>query len=642
MMFAGGDQPTGRRILPEKDQATRERPLGELLIESQYITSEQLERALRVQSKLKKKKRIGRILIELGYVSEDDMRTLLEKYSRQVRLGDLLVEREFITPSTLEKALEMQKLHPNMKLGQILVKEKFLTEKTFCDALALYLNMERGVPDFKRLDWNLLKKVAIGFLEQNHVLPYYLEGDDLVVLVGENYDKTSLETLTGIFDRSLKLKLCTSSELDAIIQYIKDRPTNSNLRPLMSSTDDQSVAGMLDRYITKAIDMGASDIHFEPMDSHTRVRYRIDGRLMQIDTFARDLHVSFVARTKIVADADISEKRNHQDGKAHVSYHGHPIDLRFSMYVTVHGECVVVRILNPVSNLLGLDALALSKYNYDRYVDEVVLASSGIVLVTGPTGSGKTTTLYSTLQYQLEDGYKIVTVEDPVEYMLHGLIQCSVDERAGRTFSSSLRHIMRQDPDVIVLGEMRDLESAQMAIHASMTGHKVYSTFHTEDATSSLIRLVHMGIEGFMVAGTVLAVVAQRLVRRTCTYCREPYVPNTRYLRRMGVSPQVLKTHDFMRGRGCERCHHTGFQGRVPIHELMIAEERVRDGILRDVSNYQIRELAVRHAGMVTMAEDALYKVFKNQTTFEEIVRSVPITTTPRDINQILKIVEHV
>lgn len=622
------------------EDEVQEKPIGELLLEAELITDEELEHALRVQKKLKRKKRIGRVLVELGYLTEEAMRDLLERYSRQLRLGDLLVEREFLTPTELERALEMQKAQPNLKLGQLLVKEKFLTEKTFCDALALYLNIERVIPDFKRLDWSLLSKVSLSFMEQNRVLPYHLYESGLQVLVTEAHDHYALDTLNTIYGDDVIPGLCTVGELDAVLQYIKERPASSDVRPLIEDGRDQSVAAMLDRYISEAIGMGASDIHIEPMESLTRVRYRIDGQLISRHNFPRDKHKSFVARTKIISGADIAEQRNHQDGKAQVAYRGHPVDLRFSIYVTVHGECVVIRILNPVTNLMGLDSLGLSKYNYTRYADEVILSATGIVLVTGPTGSGKTTTLYSTLQYQLEDGHKIVTVEDPVEYILQGMIQCSVDNRVGRTFTTSLRHIMRQDPDIIVLGEMRDLESAEIAIHASLTGHKVYSTFHTEDATGALGRLVQMGIEKYMVSSTVLAVIAQRLVRRICSYCRETYVPNVKHLRRLSVSPKVLKTHEFKRGRGCERCHGTGYSGRVPIHELLVMDDRVRDAILRDASNYQIREMAINHAGMVTMAEDALFKIFQMETTFEEVVGKVPITTPPRDIQQIMRILE--
>lgn len=622
------------------DGQPREKPIGELLVESGSVKRSQLDHALRVQGKLKKKKRIGRVLVELGYITEDAMRDLLKQYSRRVRLGDLLVEREFLDPNELERALAAQKLQPNLRLGEILVNEKFLTEKTFCDALALYLNMDRIAPDFKRLDWGILGKVSISFLEQNQVLPYIRQTDELLVLVSESHQKSSLTTLRDIFSCKVRPALCTRSELQAVLLYIRERPSSQSVRDLNEDAKDTSVSAMLDRFISKGIEMGASDIHVEPMDNLSRVRFRVDGQLLSFATFPKDLHKSFTARAKIVAGADIAEMRNHQDGKAQVAYRGHPVDLRFSLYVTVHGECLVIRILNPVTNLMGLDSLGLSKYNFARYTDEVILSSTGIVLTTGPTGSGKTTTLYSTLQYQLEDGSKIITVEDPVEYILPGLVQCSVDERAGRTFTDSLRHIMRQDPDVIVLGEMRDVESAEIAIHASLTGHKVYSTFHTEDATGALVRLVQMGIESYMVSSTVLAVLAQRLLRRICSFCRETYVPNIKHLRRLGVSPSVLKINDFKHGHGCDRCHGTGYLGRVPIHELLIMDDRVRDGILRDVSNFQVRELAVKHAGMVTMAEDALYKVFMQETTFEEVISRVPITSELRDYQQISHILE--
>lgn len=624
----------------ESPDSPRERPLGELLVEEAAVTREQLDRALRIQSKLKTKKRVGRILIELGFLTEDGLEAVMHKYARRIRFGDLLVEREYVTPEELDTALALQKENPSLKLGQVLVRERIITETSLCEALALYLKMERGTADFRKLDWNLVKKVSLSFLEQNRALPFQKRDDGVVVLVTENYSRNAKPVLEGIFSEPLIFALVTEGELNNMFQYLKEKPKTDNVRQLKVDMRAGTVSALLDQVVAEAIEAGASDIHIEPMDSLGRIRFRIDGSLVQMHTYAIDQNAALMARIKVLSDCDIAERRNHQDGKFQVAFKGHPIDLRVSIFVTVHGESAVIRILNPFSSLLGLDSLGLSRKNLERYEDELISPATGIVLVTGPTGSGKTTTLYGTLQYQLEEGEKIVTVEDPVEYIIPEIVQCSVDERSGRTFSTSLKAIMRQDPDIIVLGEIRDLESAAIAIQASMTGHKVYATFHTEDATGALVRLIQMGVERYLVASTVLGVVGQRLVRRICSHCKEPRVPQVRYLRRLGLSPKILSSREFFYGRGCKHCYSTGYSGRVPIQEILIMEDRIRDAVLRDAGSYQIRKLAVEHAGLVTMAEDGVYKVGNNLTTFDEIVHQVPISGPVRPMSQIVELME--
>ncbi|MBO1317914.1 GspE/PulE family protein [Acanthopleuribacter pedis] len=621
------------------EEQPRERPIGEILVEEGIVSREQLDRALRIQQKLKSKRRIGRILIELDFVKESDLDEIMIKYARKIRLGDLLVEREFITPTDLEEALLAQKKYPGKRIGEVLVLERKLTEKTLCDAISLYRKIERVIPDFRKVDLDLVDKISMNFLEQNFILPYRVIEGELLIVVTEDYRDTINPVLKGIYDLPFRFGLATPTELETIFRYLQNRPKQTNARELETKHADSSVAGLVDDIIKEGIEKGASDIHIEPMDTVTRVRYRVDGHLVEHQHFALERNASVITRIKVLAECDISERRKHQDGKFQVNFHGHPIDCRVSIFVTVHGESVVVRILNPFSGLVDLDSLGFGRRNLERYVDEVIASSAGIVLITGPTGSGKTTTLYSTLQYQLVGGNKIVTVEDPVEYIIPEIVQCSVDKRAGRTFSSSLKAIMRQDPDVIVLGEIRDLESANIAIHASMTGHKVYATFHTEDTTGGLVRLVQMGVERYLVSSTVLAVVSQRLVRRICNQCKQNYIPKARLLRRVGLPPSLLTTREFVTGSGCAHCLNTGYAGRLGIHELLILEEHVRDAVLRDASTFKIREIALAEAALIPMAEDGIAKVWSNQTTLEEVLKFIPVSTKVRPINQLLEMV---
>lgn len=621
-------------------QEKPQKRFGELLVENSVITEVQLDRALRIQGKLKKKKRIGRVLVELGYVTDEELRDLLSRYSQQVRLGDILVEYEFLSPEDLERALTVQKGQSGLRLGDVLVQEKMITAQRLCDALALYLGMRRLSPDPKQIQWELLEKVSLSFLAQNKVLPYQETKGGVLALVASDFQRESLDTLRSIFDADVELALASDAELESVFKFIRERPEISSYRSLIERGQDDDIPYLVDRWISRAVGKGASDIHVEPMDTHTRIRFRIDGKLQVAGSLAKDLHRAFVTRIKVLANCDIAEQRKHQDGKTSVLFQGYPVDLRISIFVTIHGESAVIRILNPFSNLMSVEDLGFPPKLLERYMDEVVSAAAGIVLFTGPTGSGKTTTLYATLSCQLSDDFKVVTVEDPVEYIIPEMMQCGVDEKAGRGFSESLRNIVRQDPDVIVLGEIRDLESAKVANHAAMTGHKVYSTFHTVDATSALIRLAQMGVENYLVASNVLAVVAQRLVRRICVNCRQAYVPQAKSMRRFGMAPSALKTKEFYRGRGCEMCNLTGYKGRVAIQELLIMEEYVRDGVLRDLSNFQIRDIAMKQAGMVTLAEDALYKINQDLTTFEEVVAGIPILTQPRPLSQIIRFAE--
>ncbi|MCB1051062.1 MAG: Flp pilus assembly complex ATPase component TadA [Acidobacteria bacterium] len=625
---------------PQTAEQEDVKPLGQILVESGLVDEAQLERALRIQGKLKKPKRLGRVLIEMGVVTEADLYATLEKHARKVRLGDILIEHEFLTPEALDQALAVQKQSPHLKLGEILVQERLISASRLCDALALFNGRPRLRPEIRDISSDLLTRVSLNFLEQNKVLPYRIENKRLTVAIGETHNPTALESIANIFELPIDLGYSTDQEIITVVRYLREKPSTSDYRSLLAKGTDNDIPFLVDKWIAEAAKHNASDLHIEPMDTHTRIRLRIDGKMVIVGTLPKSQHAAFVSRIKVLSNCDLAEHRNHQDGKAKVSFNNQPIDLRVAIYVTVNGEAVTLRLLNPVSTTTGLDELGFLPKTLDRFLDEAVLASSGIILVTGPTGSGKTTALYATLQYQISPEIKVVTVEDPVEFMIPEMQQCSVDEKAGRTFANTLRNMVRQDPDIIVLGEIRDLESAEIAIQAAMTGHKVYATLHTEDAVGALFRLGQMGVEPYLVASNVQAILAQRLVRRICVHCRKPYIPNPRIMRKLGVAPTILKTKDFLKGTGCEHCFDLGYKGRLAIHELLLTEERIRDALMRQASTYQIRELALKHAGLVTMAEDGLYKAFMDLTTLEEVIDQCPVLTTPRALNQISRLVE--
>jgi type IV pilus assembly protein PilB len=315
---------------------------------------------------------------------------------------------------------------------------------------------------------------------------------------------------------------------------------------------------------------------------------------------------------------------------------GKELDLRASFYVTVHGENTVLRILDRTKNLVSLDELGFAPQMLRRYIDNVLEAASGILLVTGPTGSGKTTTLYSSLEYANDPAKKVITCEDPVEYIIPGIVQCSINEKVGPTFADTLRSIVRQDPDTIVLGEIRDHLSAQTAIESALTGHKVYSTLHTEDAVSAMLRLVEMKLEPYLVASTLSAVLAQRLVRRVCSQCQEEHQPDSRILRILGVRREDMHGYSFTRGRGCDNCHGSGYRGRLGVYELLIISDAMREALIAQAPTHELRRLALVTEGYVSLLEDGIGKAMKGETTFEEILDKVPRTSPPRRVAEIL------
>jgi len=343
-----------------------------------------------------------------------------------------------------------------------------------------------------------------------------------------------------------------------------------------------------------------------------------------------------ISRIKVLAECNITEHQRHQGGRFMFKIGVREFDLRMSVYVTVHGESVVMRILNKQTGIIGLEGLGMSPTMRERFRNDVLDVPTGVVLITGPTGSGKTTTLYSSLEYSNTIDTKIITAEDPVEYMIDGIIQCSIYDKIGRTFESTLREIVRQDPDIIVLGEIRDRVTAETAIQAALTGHKVYSTFHTEDTIGGLLRLIDMQIETFLISSTVISVVAQRLLRRICGFCAAPYAPSQHEIERLGLKTEEVRDLELKKGRGCKNCNYTGYFGRIAVYELLILNEEIKEAILAKRPAHIIRRISTETTGLVSMREDGLAKVVRGQTTFEEVFTQTPNTFDTRPLRQIL------
>ena len=483
-----------------------------------------------------------------------------------------------------------------------------------------------------------LQRLSPQYMRQYRFCPLTVEDGVLVVACADPTDPTIVDDLRGSLGLDVRLAVATeTSILEAIERYFgagstavqkvietigdEDRGDEAGGEDLSSLRDmafDAPVVRLVNLLIENAIKANASDVHIEPYEDTLRVRYRIDGVLFDAETPPKRLRAAITSRIKIMAELNIAERRLPQDGRIRMGLEGRRLDLRVSTIPTLHGESIVMRILDRAAILMPLDSLGFEERNR-RAIERIIGLPHGMLLVTGPTGSGKTTTLYAALDKINSPSRKIITIEDPVEYQLRGVNQIHVKPKIGLTFAAGLRHIVRQDPDVIMVGEIRDLETADIGIHAALTGHLVFSTLHTNDAPGALTRLLDMGVEPYLVASVLEGVLAQRLVRLICSACRKPYEPDPGELRALGVD-RVPATARLSRGLGCEECRGTGYRGRTGIYEFMIMTEELRGLTLRKTPGHEIRQHAIA-AGMSTLRQDGWEKCCLGVTTLEEVLR---------------------
>lgn len=389
-----------------------------------------------------------------------------------------------------------------------------------------------------------------------------------------------------------------------------------------------------------AIQLDASDIHIETLHDKVRVRFRRDGVLFPFKQFDKAKGPCLIGRLKVLSQADIAERRRHQDGKFEFKdpSSGAVIDIRCSFYISIYGEKVCLRILKRKALFLNINETTMAPAVLERFKQDALDIPTGVVLITGPTGSGKTTTLYSCVDYLNNNEVSIITAEEPVEYVIDGITQCSLNPKIGLTFEETLRHMVRQDPDVIVLGEIRDNLSAEAAIQAALTGHKVLTTFHTEDTIGGLLRLMNMNIESFLISSTIISVLAQRLLRRVCLQCAQPYQPNPLELLRFNLQSSDLQNENFQIGKGCEQCAYTGYHGRIGVYELLVLNERVKDAILSNRPSFEIRRISIETSGLITLQEDGIDKASLGLTTLLEVQRMLPHVEKPRPLQEIKRL----
>ena len=563
-------------------------------------------------------RRLGQILVDMGFIDDDQLEMLVDEHEQQpgTQIGKVAEDMGLVTDSQIAHALAEQFNIQIVDLGEIQISSETLDEVT--ETMA---QMYRVVP--VQLDCNTLS-VATANPENITVadeLRTFLGRDiqllvttdtELQRLLDEFYD-SERETIESIVE-----ELEHDQELKEQIEALSgDGPID--LTGAEALADSVPVRRLLNMVLLLAIKDHASDIHFEPFEDEFRIRIKADGVLYEMVPPPRHLAFAITTRIKVMSNLDIAERRLPQDGRIELVVGGHPVDLRVSVMPTMFGESVVMRILDRSVVSLDLEMVGMNEETITTF-REVIEKPNGIVLVTGPTGSGKTTTLYSALSElnKMED--KLITTEDPVEYDIDGIIQIPIDHEIGFTFASCLRAILRQDPDKVLVGEIRDIETAEIAVQASLTGHLVFSTLHTNDAPSTITRMKDMGIPTFLITATVEAILAQRLVRRICSQCREEIEPTEDMLAQLGLKSGELGDKKFYRGHGCDHCNNVGYKGRVGLFELMIMNDEIRSMIMANESTDLIRETA-RQNGMVTLRDAGESFIWDGTTTAEEVIR---------------------
>lgn len=554
-------------------------------------------------------------------------------------LGEILVVMGLIPPEALEAALLEQESTHDLRLGEILVEQGKLSEEKLARALSVQLEM----PFYEKLDVNaisdeLIQRVPISFARGRQILPIGRSGEVVLAALADPVDTEALDDIALLLDTRVSPVVAKPSDIADAINKVYDRATELSRQAVEglekasdeesdeldvqdllddSASDDAPIIRFVNALLRDAVKSRASDIHIESYERSVVVRNRIDGLLYKKVEAPKHAQSPIVARVKIMAGLNIAEKRLPQDGRIRRRIAGKDIDVRVSTIPTAHGERIVMRILDRSSVLLSLEDLGFSRSNFENF-EHLITRPHGIILVSGPTGSGKTTTLYAALAKINKPDINILTVEDPVEYQLPGIGQMQVNAKIDLSFASGLRAFLRQDPDVIMVGEIRDRETAEIAIQASLTGHLVLSTVHTNDAPGAVTRLVEMGVEPFLVSSTLIGVLAQRLVRTLCPACKTSYEASAEQMRKLRIKPQPGL--QFWADTGCDECLNTGYRGRAGIYELLLVDDEVRPLILNNVDAGSIKRKAVE-GGMRTLLMDGVDKVLSGKTTPEEVLR---------------------
>lgn len=563
------------------------------------------------------------------------------------RLGEMLIDEGLISHERLTQALEEQK-KAGLKLGQFLTRMGIVNESQIIDLLSRQLKISRYHPDEYPLEMDLADHFTIEVAQKHQISPLKKKGRLLTIAMVDPLDINALDYIEVLTNSEVEPVVCSERELNQLISSLYG--TQSGLGTIMENMEIktqeegqqeaqpdkeevqvaslQDMAGeapvvrLANSIFAQAIRDGASDVHISPQQNSVQLRFRIDGKLMDVPSPPKSLFLPIIARMKILSNMDITISRIPQDGRFTLKLDKKEINVRVSTIPTIYGENMVLRLLDTSGGVYSLDRLGMNVADMEK-INQVSHKPYGMILSTGPTGSGKSTSLYAILNSINKPDINIMTLEDPVEYRINNIRQIQLNRRAGMTFAGGLRSILRQDPDVIMVGEIRDPETAAISVQAAQTGHRVLSTVHTNDAAGAISRFVDMGIEPFLVSSVLLVSFAQRLVRTVCPYCKESYEPSEKALASLGIDPKDAQNANFQRGRGCYQCKNTGYKGRTGIFEVLVNDETVQEMILRRAPSQDIARAAVEAGNLRTLQKDAAQKVLKGVTTLEEALASV-------------------
>ncbi len=605
-----------------------------LLLNLNLVNDKQVLHAERIRSKLATPVPLLNVLKDLEVITDEMIRKAMLDSSSSIRIGELLVELGYLSETDLTAAFNIQKeKEKDLKLGEILIKYNFIDEKLFNRILSIQLGFPLIDVNMSVVDKQQFKRIPLRVAMEHNFVPLLTDDDSQLVAFNDPLDKKSITVARKILGSDFRCAIGEKQALQDTIKLLGSLESGKKI-----NVDTKTVVGIANSILLAALENDASDVHIEPFVDRLQIRFREDGVLRHYKDFSTDIIPALTSRLKIMCDADIAEKRRHQGGRILFQHDEGKIDVRVSFYVTVHGEKIVLRLLKQKKELMDIHSIGMSPNMLNRFLEDAVYQPSGVLLVTGPTGSGKTSTVYSCINHIKNPQISIITAEEPVEYVMDGIAQCSIDPKINLTFEETLRHIVRQDPDIIVIGEIRDLSSAEMAMQSALTGHKVLSTFHTEDSIGGLIRLLNMDIAPFLISSTVVSVLAQRLLRRVCPSCATEVKLTPQQLQRLGCNPSDLNGTTFKKGRGCAECKQTGYKGRVGVFELLVLNELVRDAILEQKTSHEIRQISIEHSGLVTLLEDGLLKAANGITSVDELLRCLPKLSTPRPLVEIRRL----
>ena len=619
--------------------------VGEILLAQGHINQAQLDHALSQHQTTGIS--LGTVLVKLGFIDEDTLNNVLGKqleFSQRKRIGEILVDQGYISQAQLEEGLSKQK-SMNLPLGKALVKLGYIEEGKLLDVLAAQLDLQHIVLENFKFNSAITQLISEEMARSYKVIPLYENQGVLTVAMVDPTNLRSLDHIKFKTGKDVEPVICTEAEIlvaigrayagqkeqlrdligggedaDLVLEGGHDAADDGDDDKLVGDEEGRQIIKIVNLIVSEAIRMGASDVHMEPQEKNMRIRYRIDGELLEQNPIPARLMIQIISRMKVLGGMDIAEKRRPLDGRAHIQYRGKEVDLRLSTFPILlrsRGvvEKMVIRIIDPNVEIQSMERIGFSAAVLP-VMSKLIDLPDGIILTTGPTGSGKSSTLYAFLKQVSTPSVNVVTMEDPVEKNVAGISQGQINNQAGFTFANGMRAILRQDPDIIMLGEMRDKETSEMAIQAALTGHLVISTLHTNDAAGAFTRLLDMGVEPFLVTSCVKGVLAQRLVRKICEKCKRPVEVSDVVLENVGIRPGT----PFYQGKGCNNCNGTGYKGRCALFELLVPDEHIHQMILERKSSEEIKTYAIRQLGMATLRRDGLEKALAGLTTIEQVV----------------------